>query len=420
MPKGLRKDNFIMYQEIAVARLNELRDSGNYRTFVTLNRCAGRYPVASVKRQGAIQENVQVWCSNDYLAMSQHPTVIAAMQKAAARYGVGSGGSRSIGGTHEEVAVLETEIADWFDKERALVFPTGYGSNDATLEALSIIYPGLLIYSDALNHASMISGIRRNKNGRRIWHHSDLAHLEELLAADKPDVPKVIALESVYSMDGDVADIAGIISLARRYNALTYMDEVHAIGLYGSQGRGIADSLGLLDQVDLIEGTMAKSIGVIGGFIAGRDWLVDAVRSFAPGFIFTTSIPPAVAAACRTSIRIVRSDDHARALLQARTAELRHELGVRGIKILPSSTTHVLPVLVGDAALCRKAAATLLDEYGIYIQPINPPSVPEGTSRFRINATPAHTHAQVVTLADALQEVFARLGVPSLTHNVAA
>lgn len=309
-----------MYADTALERLDDLKREGSYRTFVTLNRHARRYPMATVKRDGGMYKDVQVWCSNDYLAMSQHPTVIAAMQDTAARYGAGAGGSRNIGGTHEEVALLEAEITDWFRKERALAFPTGYGSNDAALEAFSMIYPDLLIYSDALDHASMISGIRRNKNGRRVWRHNDLNHLEELLSADDPSTPKIIALESVYSMDGDTADLPGVIDLAHRYNALTYLDEVHAIGLYGEQGRGIADREGVLDRIDVIQGTMTKAIGVIGGFIAGPDWLVDAVRSFAPGFIFTTSMPPAVAAACRASIQIVRADDHARDLLQSRTA----------------------------------------------------------------------------------------------------
>ena len=403
-----------MYERHAKNLLDQLKDNGNYRTFISINRLMGKYPNAI--NEGTIttpaKSSVEVWCSNDYLAMSQDSRVVQAMTEASQAYGAGSGGSRNIGGTNREIVALESEIADWFHKERSLVFPTGYSSNDATLEALSSIYPDAIIYSDELNHASMIAGIRRHKGLRRVFRHNDMSHLAALLAADDSSRPKIIACESVYSMDGDKADIAGIVALARKYNALTYLDEVHAIGMYGDQGRGIASQEGLLEEIDLIQGTMAKSIGVIGGFIAGRDWLVDAIRSFAPGFIFTTALPPAIVAACRRSIDIVRSDSRPRTQLHENTARLREELRRRSVPVMPSSTTHVLPIKVGQSTRCVQAAAVLLDDYGLYLQPICPPTVPIGTSRFRVNATPAHTPSQIVRFASALDEVFDRLSIP--------
>ncbi|CAM3363564.1 5-aminolevulinate synthase [Tsukamurella hominis] len=399
------------YESVARGRLDRLRAVGEYRTFANINRRAGAFPAAAVGAAGSGDPDVVVWCSNDYLAMAQHPEVIAAAQAALAEYGVGAGGSRNIGGTNRETIALEAVLAEWFGTERALVFPTGYGSNDATIEALSLVYPELQIFSDELNHASIIAGVRRNRNARHVFRHNDVDHLREQLRAADPGVPKLVVFESVYSMDGDVAPIAELVAAAKEHGALVFLDEVHAIGMYGPQGTGIASSLGLLDEIDIVQGTLAKSIGVIGGFIAGRDWLIDAIRSFAPGFIFTTALPPATCVAARRSVEIVRGAEDLRADLQAKTELLRQRFRAHGITVMPASSTHILPVRIGDALLCTRAARKLFDEYGIYVQPINPPTVPAGTSRFRINVTPAHTYDHIEHLATALGTVFRDLGI---------
>lgn len=413
MPSSLLESQSV-YEAIAREKLGALRTAGEYRTFANINRRAGAFPAAAVggaESSGAggstpVGSDVVVWCSNDYLAMAQHPEVIAAAQKALGQYGVGAGGSRNIGGTNRETIALERTLGDWFGKERALVFPTGYGSNDATIEALSLVYPDLEIFSDELNHASIIAGVRRNRNTRHVFRHNDVGHLREQLAAANPAVPKLVVFESVYSMDGDVAPIADILAVAKEFGALMFLDEVHAIGMYGPEGRGIAASLGLLDEIDIVQGTLAKSIGVIGGFIAGQDWLIDAIRSFAPGFIFTTALPPATCVAARRSIEIVRAADDLRTDLLAKTELLRQRFRAHGIIVMPASTTHILPVRIGDSLMCTRAARTLFDEHRIYVQPINPPTVPAGTSRFRINVTPAHTYAHIEHLATSLGTVF--------------
>ncbi|MDP0399998.1 5-aminolevulinate synthase [Tsukamurella strandjordii] len=407
-------DTVDRYETVARGKLDDLRESGNYRTFANINRRAGAFPAAAIgspAAEAAPDADVVVWCSNDYLAMAQHPEVIAAAEQALRRYGVGAGGSRNIGGTNHEIIALEGVLGEWFGKERALVFPTGYGSNDAALEALSLVYPDLEIFSDELNHASIIAGVRRNRNGRHVFRHNDVDDLRAQLAAADPAVPKLVVFESVYSMDGDIAPIAELLAVAKEHGALVFLDEVHAIGMYGPQGRGIAASLGLLDEIDIVQGTLAKSIGVIGGFIAGRDWLIDAIRSFAPGFIFTTALPPATCAAARRSVEIVRGAEDLRADLQAKTELLRQRLRAHGITVMEDSVTHILPVRIGDPHRCTLAARRLFDEYRIYVQPINPPTVPEGTSRFRINVTPAHTYDHIEHLATALGAVFRELGV---------
>jgi len=404
-----------MYQGLLSEKLSELKATGQYRTFVTLNRICGEYPLARL--EGADDRPVVIWCSNDYLGMSQHPAVRQAMHEAIDEYGAGSGGSRNIGGTHGLYDQLEGSLADWHGKEAALVFPTGFSSNDATLQCLLRQIPDCVVISDERNHASIINGVRATSAERRVFRHNDVAHLEELLARYPHERPKIVVFESVYSMDGDVAPIADIVALARRYNALTYLDEVHAVGMYGPRGAGLAAHVGVADQVDVIQGTMAKAIGVIGGYIVGAHWLVDAIRSFATGFIFTTSLPPAVAAGCLVSVEHLKRQAVERDRLHVQTQRLRQALASRRIAVMACSTTHVLPVLVGDAGKCKAAAERLLRMHGIYLQPINSPSVAMGTERFRVNATPNHTDAQIDQLAEALEEVFLRFDIPLLAHG---
>ncbi|MER5946700.1 5-aminolevulinate synthase [Streptomyces sp. NPDC001904] len=400
-----------MYEEFLSGKLHELRSKGQYREFIDINRRAGAYPSAIRRLPDGHEQQVTVWCSNDYLGMSQHPRVVDAMHQAIDEYGAGSGGSRNIGGTHAHYAALESAIAEWHGKQAALVFPTGYGSNDATLQCLLRILPDAVIISDELNHASIINGIRSTRAERAVFRHNDVAHLEELLSQQPLDRPKIVAFESVYSMDGDIAPIEEIVKVAQHYNALTYLDEVHAIGMYGPRGAGIAAQLNIDHQVDIIQGTMAKAIGVIGGYITGSATLVDAVRSFASGFIFTTSLPPAVVAACHTSIEHLKSSEAEREALHRKTAMLREALLAADIAVMPCSTTHVLPVLVGDADLCKQAANRLLDVHGVYLQPINSPTVPVGTERFRVNVTPNHSDEDIAHLVRSLTEVFTHFGI---------
>ncbi|MFF5984800.1 5-aminolevulinate synthase [Streptomyces olindensis] len=409
-----------MLEQFLAAKLDELRRNGQYREFVDINRRAGAYPSAIRRTPDGRSQQVTVWCSNDYLGMSQHPTVVEAMHHAIDAYGAGSGGSRNIGGTHAHYGLLESSLAEWHGKEAALVFPTGYGSNDATLQCLLRVLPDPLIVSDELNHASIINGIRSTKAERAVFRHNDVAHLEELLAGQPHDRPKIVAFESVYSMDGDVAPIEEIAEVARKHNALTYLDEVHAIGMYGPRGAGMAAQLGVDHHIDIIQGTMAKAIGVIGGYITASATLVDAVRSFASGFIFTTSLPPAVVAACHASIEHLKSSGDEREALHRKTARLRHALAEAGIEVMPCSTTHVLPVLVGDADLCKRSAARLLDEHGVYLQPINSPTVPVGTERFRVNVTPNHGDEDIDHLVRSLSEVFDHFGVERAPEPVPA
>jgi len=399
-----------MYQHLLGEKLSGLKAAGQYRTFVTLNRICGRYPLARL--EGNDDRLVVVWCSNDYLGMSQHPVVRKAMHEAIDAYGAGSGGSRNIGGTHGLYGRLERSLAEWHSKEAALVFPTGFSSNEATLRCLLQQIPGCVVISDERNHASIIDGIRASAANRKVFRHNDLAHLEALLAEHPHEVPKIVVFESVYSMDGDVAPIQEIVELARRYNALTYLDEVHAVGMYGPRGAGLAAHNGIAGQVDVIQGTMAKAIGVIGGYIAGARWLIDAIRSFATGFIFTTSLPPVIVAGCLASVEHLKAQSDERDRLHAQTRRLRSALAALNIPVMPCSSTHVLPVLVGNADKCRAAAERLLHIHGIYLQPINFPSVAVGTERFRVNATPNHSDVQIDQLAEALREVFTHFEIP--------
>ncbi|UOQ92264.1 5-aminolevulinate synthase [Halobacillus shinanisalinarum] len=394
-----------MYAEMMNNKIQSLKESGQYREFVTINRIRGQYPLAMLSGQEE-EQSVVVWCSNDYLGMSQHSAVTEAAHEAIQLFGAGSGGSRNIGGTHQHYNLLESSLADWHNKEAALVYPTGYGSNDATLQCLLRLFPECIIFSDELNHASIINGIRSTKTDRAVFRHNDVEHLEGLLAAQPIDRPKIIVFESVYSMDGDVSPIKEICSLAKKYNALTFIDEVHAIGMYGPRGAGIAAELGVENQLDIIQGTMAKGIGVIGGYIAASEEMVDAIRSFASGFIFTTSLPPSIVAACNASVEHLKKSDEERNTLHRKTKILRDELYQAGIPIMKSSETHILPVLVGDAKKCKDAAKRLLEKHRVYLQPINSPTAPVGTERFRVNVTPNHTEEQILQLTDALIEVF--------------
>lgn len=399
-----------MYQSLLREQLELLKSSNQYRTFTTLSRICGQYPLAKV--EGKHHDPVVVWCSNDYLGMSQHPLVRERMHQALETYGAGSGGSRNIGGSHELYACLEGSLADWHGKEAALVFPTGFGSNDATLQCLLRQIPDCVVASDALNHASIISGIRATPNERKVFRHNDVRHLEQILASYPLGQPKLVVFESIYSMDGDIAPIDEIVEVAKRFNALTYLDEVHAVGMYGPRGAGIAAERGIAEQVDIIQGTMAKAIGVIGGYIASTQIIVDAVRSFATGFIFTTSLPPAVTAGCLASVEHLKVSNEERDRLHCNTAYLREYLKRYDIPVMPCSQTHVLPVLVGEAERCKAAAQRLLHTHGVYLQPINYPSVPVGTERFRINATPNHGHGQIEHLAASLRETFEHFSIP--------
>ncbi|HDR7690099.1 5-aminolevulinate synthase [Bacillus toyonensis] len=405
-----------MYTEILNEKLVELKKSGQYREFVTLNRIRGQYPLAKLNGSEDSQP-VVVWCSNDYLGMSQHPVVVEAMHNAIDLYGAGSGGSRNIGGTHYQYEALESSLAEWHGKESALVFPTGYGSNDATLQCLLRLFEDCIVFSDELNHASIINGIRSTKVERTIFKHNDTEHLEQLLASQPYNRPKVIVFESVYSMDGDIAPIEEIVKLAKKYNALTFLDEVHAIGMYGPRGAGIAADLGIADSVDIIQGTMAKGIGVIGGYITGSGPMIDAIRSFASGFIFTTSLPPAIVAACYTSVEHLKVSKVERDGLHKKTEMLRNSFERAGIPIMNSSETHILPVLIGDATKCKAAARQLLEKHNVYLQPINSPTVPIGTERFRVNITPNHTEEQIIQLTNALTEVFIAFDIPFLKEE---
>ncbi|BBM01966.1 5-aminolevulinate synthase [Microbulbifer sp. GL-2] len=400
-----------MYQNLFEQKIVELKSSGQYREFSCINRVSGDYPNALLgSRKNS--DPVVVWCSNDYLGMSQNPQVTSAMKSAVDLHGAGSGGSRNIGGTHKYYISLEKSLADWHGKDAALVFPTGYSSNDATLQCLLRLFPDCVVFSDEKNHASIINGIRSTNVERHIFKHNDCDHLESLLKDQPKGRFKVIVFESIYSMDGDEAPIQEIVNLSKKYNCFTYLDEVHAIGMYGPRGSGIADRDYLSNEIDIIQGTMAKGIGVIGGYITGDSKTIDLIRSFASGFIFTTSLPPAVVSACLASVDHLKSNDKERTALHKKTDELRNSLKIEGIPIMGCSTTHIIPVLIGDAKKCKEAARILLEEYKIYIQPINSPTVPLGTERFRINATPNHTSDQIKFLSQSIREVFNRLSIP--------
>lgn len=396
------------YSKVFNAAIDRLHEEGRYRVFIDILRNKGAFPNARCFAGHNGPKPITVWCSNDYLGMGQHPKVIAAMEEALHDVGAGSGGTRNIGGnTHYHVG-LEAELADLHGKEAALLFTSGYISNEATLSTLGKILPGCIIFSDELNHASMIAGIRNSGCDKRVWRHNDLAHLEELLEAEDPSAPKLIAFESVYSMDGDVAPIAEICDLADKYNAITYCDEVHAVGMYGPRGGGISDRDEVANRVTIIEGTLGKAFGVMGGYIAADQVIVDVIRSYAPGFIFTTSLSPVLVAGVLASVRHLKASSEERDAQHAAAAFLKKSFADAGLPVMPS-VTHIVPLMIGDPVKAKRISDILLAEYGVYVQPINFPTVPRGTERLRFTPGPNHTEAMMTDLTSALCEIWERM-----------
>jgi 5-aminolevulinate synthase len=405
------------YNDFFASALKDLHAERRYRVFADLERIAGRFP-ETIWHSPQGPREIIVWCSNDYLGMGQHPKVIGAMVETATRMGTGAGGTRNISGTNHPLVELERELADLHGKESALIFTSGYVSNQTGISTIAKLIPNVLILSDGYNHNSMIEGIRQSGCEKQIFRHNDLAHLEELLKA-AGDRPKLVAFESIYSMDADIAPIEGICDLAEKYGAMTYIDEVHAVGMYGKRGGGVAERDGLMHRIDVIEGTLGKAFGCFGGYISASHTICDAVRSYAPGFIFTTALPPAVCAAAAASIRHLKNSQWERDRHQERVARVKAVLTASGLPVMPSET-HIVPVFVGDPEKCKAASDLLLSEHGIYIQPINYPTVPKGTERLRVTPSPYHNDQLVDALAEALVDVWQRLDLPLRKAAIAA
>ena len=406
------------YKAAFRAAIGQIRDEGRYRVFADLKRHRGAFPRATWTRPDGGESDVVVWCSNDYLGQGQNPVVLDAMHAAIDQHGSGSGGTRNISGTNHHHVELEAELADLHGKDAALLFTSGYVSNEASLSVLYKILPGLIIFSDEQNHASMIAGIRNGGGKRHIFRHNDLAHLEELLAAAPADAPKLVAFESVYSMDGDIADIGATAALAKKYGAMTYLDEVHAVGMYGQRGGGVAERDGVMDQIDIIEGTLGKAFGVMGGYITGDVEVIDAIRLMASGFIFTTSLPPALTAGALASVRWLKQHPEVREMHQERAQTLKAMFKAAGLPVMENDS-HIVPVLVGDPNHTKLISDMLLADHGVYVQPINYPTVPRGTERLRFTPTPFHTDEMMRKLVGALEQLWAHCNVARMGGHAA-
>ncbi|OYX72976.1 MAG: 5-aminolevulinic acid synthase [Caulobacter sp. 32-67-35] len=406
------------YKAAFQAAIGQIRDEGRYRVFADLKRRRGAFPHATWTRPDGGESDVVVWCSNDYLGQGQNPVVLDAMHTAIDDHGSGSGGTRNISGTNHHHVELESELADLHGKEAALLFTSGYVSNEASLSVVQKILPGLIIFSDEQNHASMIAGIRNGGGPRKVFRHNDLAHLEELLAAAPADAPKLVAFESVYSMDGDIADVGATAALAKKYGALTYLDEVHAVGMYGPRGGGVAERDGVMDQIDIIEGTLAKAFGVMGGYITGNTEVIDAIRLMASGFIFTTSLPPALTAGALASVKWLKQHPEVREIHQERAQTLKAMFQAAGLPVMENES-HIVPVMVGDPTHTKLISDMLLADHGVYVQPINYPTVPRGTERLRFTPTPFHTDDMMRKLVGAMEKLWAHCNVARMGGHAA-
>lgn len=397
------------FEHVFADAIGALKAEGRYRIFADLERQCGNFPHATWHSpRGPI--SVTVWCSNDYLGMGQHPVVLDAMAEALRRYGAGAGGTRNISGTNHAHVLLERELADLHGKEAALLFTSGYTANEAAISTIAKLLPGCIIFSDQFNHASIIEGIRGSGVEKHVFHHNDANHLDQLLRSVDPTRPKLVCFESVYSMEGDIAPITQICDVADRHGAMTYLDEVHAVGLYGARGAGMAERDGALDRITVVQGTLAKAFGIVGGYIAGSEALCDCVRSFAPPFIFTTAIPPVIAAGALASVRYLKTSRVEREQLHERATRLKSLLARAGLPLM-NSASHIVPIMVGDAVLCKRASDELLASHRIYIQPINYPTVPKGTERLRITPSPLHDDEAMDRLVAALRDVWTRLNL---------